>query len=104
MNVDNLRLAKDMKYEALYWALGFEELDKGIFTKKYNNLVVKIFADKQYVDFENKLSIINGKIFLLNSHKSFVVLECIDKLLTMGYSISEQEKRQILMDILKKMC
>ena len=32
MNVDNLRLAKDMKYEALYWALGFEELNKGIFT------------------------------------------------------------------------
>ena len=30
MNVDNLRLAKDMKYEALYWALGFEELDKNL--------------------------------------------------------------------------
>ena len=43
MNVDNLRLAKDMKYEALYWALGFEELNKGIFTKVYNkNLKVKL--------------------------------------------------------------
>ena len=42
MNVDNLRLAKDMKYEALYWALGFEELEKNTFSKKYNNLIVKI--------------------------------------------------------------
>ena len=31
MNVDSLRLAKDMKYEDLYWALGFEELEKNIF-------------------------------------------------------------------------
>ena len=33
MNVDNLRLAKDMKYEAVYWALGFEELEKNTFYK-----------------------------------------------------------------------
>lgn len=90
MNVDNLRLAKDMKYEALYWALGFEELDKGIFTKVYNkNFTVKINADKQMVDYDNKISIINGESLLLTTHKSFVILECIDKLLTMGYKPSE---------------
>lgn len=90
MNVDNLRLAKDMKYEALYWALGFEELNKGIFTKAYNrNLTVKINADKQMVDFDNKISIVNGESLLLTTHKSFVILECIDKLLTMGYKPSE---------------
>ena len=51
MNVDNLRLAKDMKYEALYWALGFEELNRGIFNKVYNkNLKVEINADKQQFD------------------------------------------------------
>lgn len=90
MNVDNLRLAKDMKYEALYWALGFEELNKGIFTKVYNNnLKVEINADKQQVDLGNKISIVNGETLLLTTHKSFVILECIDKLLTMGYKYSE---------------
>jgi DNA modification methylase len=90
MNVDNLRLAKDMKYEALYWALGFEELNKGIFTKVYNkNLKVEINADKQQVDLGNKISIVNGETLLLTTHKSFVILECIDKLLTMGYKPSE---------------
>lgn len=90
MNIDNLRLAKDMKYEALYWALGFEELDRGIFTKVYNNsLIVRINADKQIVDFYNKIPIINGESLLLTTHKSFVILECIDKLLTMGYKSSE---------------
>ena len=90
MNVDNLRLAKDMKYEALYWALGFEELNKGIFTKTYNkSLSVKINADKQMVDYDNKISIVNGESLLLTTHKSFVILECIDKLLTMGYKPSE---------------
>ncbi len=89
MNVDNLRLAKDMKYEALYWALEYEELEKGIFTKKYNNLTVRIDVDKQLVDFSNKLSIVNGESLKLDSHKSFVILECINKLLTMGYNIKE---------------
>lgn len=90
MNVDNLRLAKDMKYEVLYWALGFEKLNKGIFTKVYNkNLKVEINADKQQVDLGNKISIVNGETLLLTTHKSFVILECIDKLLTMGYKPSE---------------
>lgn len=89
MNVDNLRLAKDMKYEALYWALGFEELEKNTFFKRYNNLIIKIDSELGLVDFENKLSIVNGDSFKLDTHKSFVVLECMDKLLSMGYSISE---------------
>ena len=60
MNVDGLRLAKDMKYEALYWVLGYEELEKGIFTKQYGDLTVKIDAERQTVDFNNRLSIVNG--------------------------------------------
>lgn len=89
MNVDNLRLAKDMKYEALYWALGFEELEKNIFSKHYDNLIIKINSELGLVDFENKLSIVNGNMFKLNTHKSFVILECIDKLLSMGYLVSD---------------
>ena len=89
MNVDNLRLAKDMKYEALYWALGFEELEKNTFYKQYSNLTIKINSELGLVDFNNELSIVNGSSFKLDTHKSFVILECIDKLLSMGYSIFE---------------
>ena len=89
MNVDNLRLAKDMKYEALYWALGFEELEKNTFFKHYNNLKIKINSELGLVYFDKKLSIVNGNCLKLDTHKSFVILECIDKLLSMGYSISE---------------
>lgn len=89
MNVDNLRLAKDMKYEALYWALGFEEYEKNEFFKHYKNLTIKINSELGLVDFNNRLSIVNGDSFKLDTHKSFVILECIDKLLSMGYSISE---------------
>lgn len=79
-----------MKYEALYWALGFEELKKNIFTKIYNKcFIVKINAEKQLVVFDNKISFVNGETLLLTTHKSFVALECIDKLLTMGYKPSE---------------
>lgn len=89
MSVDNLRLSKDMKYEALYWALGFEELEKNIFSKHYDNLIIKINSELGLVDFENKLSIVNGNMLKLNTHKSFVILECIDKLLSMGYLVSD---------------
>lgn len=89
MNVENLRLSKDMKYEALYWALGFEELEKNIFSKHYDNLIIKINSELGLVDFENKLSIVNGNMLKLNTHKSFVILECIDKLLSMGYLVSD---------------
>ncbi len=83
-------IAKDMKYEALYWALGFEELGKNVFTKEYtSNLKIAIYSEKQYVDFNGKLSVVNGDKLLLNSHKSFVILECLDKLLTMGYKASD---------------
>ena len=83
MQISNLELSKDMKYEALYWALGFEELERNIFSKNYGSFVAKIYADKQYVDYNDKLSIVNGDRLMLDTHKSFVVLECIDKLLSM---------------------
>lgn len=52
-------------------------------------MMFNTFIFTRFSRFENKLSIVNGSIFKLESHKSFVVLECIDKLLSMGYSISE---------------
>lgn len=82
-------IAKDMKYEALYWALGFCEYEKGIFTKEYSSIKATINSDTAKVDFESKISIVNGEDLILNTHKSFVILECVDKLLTMGYKPSE---------------
>ena len=38
-------LATDMKYEALYWALGFIEYEKGIFEKEY--ISIKIVIDSE---------------------------------------------------------
>ncbi len=89
MQISNLELSKDMKYEALYWALGFEELEKSVFTKNYGSFAAKIYAEKQFVDYGDNLSIVNGERLVLDTHKSFVVLECIDKLLSMGYQVSE---------------
>lgn len=81
-------IAKDMKYEALYWALGFEETMSGIFEKNYSNTKGIIDSNNQYASFDG-ITIIGKDKLNLNSHKSFVVLELIDKLLSMGYSKSE---------------
>lgn len=78
-------IAKDMKYEALYGALGYEEAEKGIFVKGGRT----INSNEQYADFGPMLTIVSSEKLLLDSHKSFVILECIDKLLDMGYSPSE---------------
>ena len=86
----NYRFAMDMKYLALYWALGFVEINEDIFAKTYKGgYKVIIDAGKQYVDFGNRITIIGGKYLPLNTHKSFVILECVNKLLCMGYLPSE---------------
>ena len=72
-------IAKDMKYEALYWALGFIEYKKGIFEKEYNSIKIIIDSERGIVDLDSKISIVNSDSFKLDSHKSFVILECIDK-------------------------
>ena len=74
-------IAKDMKYEALYWALGFEKKESGVFTKKYaDGYCAEIDSEKQSARSDG----INEPV-ALKTHESFVVLECLDKLLSMGY-------------------
>lgn len=75
-------ICKDMKYTALYWALRFYEMEEDVYIKSYNGYKLTIYAAGQYVDFGEKIK--NGRRYYLNSHKSFVVLECIDRLLTNG--------------------
>ena len=77
-------ISMDMKYTALYWALRYEETALDVHEKSYNGYTVTIYAEKQYVDFGKK---INGcRKYPLTSHKSFVVLECLDRLLCDGYT------------------
>ena len=86
----NYKYSEDMKYLALYWALRFVETEEDILIKTYKDgYKVTIYAESQYVDFGDGITIIGDNHYSLTSHKSFVVLECVDKLLTMGYSPSE---------------
>ena len=87
-NIADLRIARDMKYTALYWNLRFYEIEENLFVKEYSNNTITIYAEKQYADLK-KITVVNGDRLNLDSHKSFVVLECIDKLLNMGYKPSE---------------
>ena len=75
-------IAKDMKYEALYWALGFEERRKDLFGKDYKHNFAGIYTDRQNVIFSD-IRALDG-IISLKTPESFVVLECIDRLLELG--------------------
>ena len=81
--LSDLRLSKNMKYTALYWAMRFSEREPEIFIKRFQNgVTLEIHADKQE-------TFLNGERYLeLNSHESFVALECINRLLSLGFSLS----------------
>ena len=69
-----------MKFTALYVAMRFFEHEPGIFEKTY--------PDGTYIriDSENQNACIDENTFIkLNTHESFVELECINRLLELGY-------------------
>ena len=76
-------IAKDMKYTALYWALRFVETELDIHIKNYGSYCVTVYADRQEVDFGDRVCH-EGRYSLLR-HKDFVVLELVDRLLSSGY-------------------
>ena len=82
--LSDLRLSKNMKYTALYWAMRFFEHTPNIFEKIFadgTHIVIK--ADTQEV-------FINGNfVFLLDTHESFVKLECINRILSLGYLMKD---------------
>lgn len=83
--LSDMRLSKNMKYTALYWAMRFYEKEPDLFIKKYANAIIEIKASKQEV-------LINGvKAFDLLTHESFVLLECINRLLSLGYDLCDFE-------------
>ena len=87
-SISDLRLSKNMKYTALYVSMRFHEHEEGIFEKTYfDGTIIEIESNNQTVR-------INGKVsFILDTHESFVKLECINRLLGLNYSINDFELR-----------
>lgn len=85
VKLSDLRLSKNMKYTALYWSMRFSEVEPDIFIKKFlsQNVMITIKANEQKVYINDVFA------FELSSHESFVKLECINRLLTLGYSMSD---------------
>ena len=84
INLEALKFSHNMKYTSLYSSMLFSEDNEDIYQKKYNDgTIITIEANTQ------KLLINYELAFFLNSHESFVKLECIDRLLNLGYKISD---------------
>lgn len=82
--LSDLRLSKNMKYTALYVAMRFFEHAPEVFEKTYSNgTYIKIDSGNQTVFFNG------NKAFELNTHESFVKLECVNRLLMLGYSLDD---------------
>ena len=77
-------IAKDMKYTALYWALRFIEYDLDVHVKLYGDYKITIYAEKQSVDYGDRIKVIDPGLNRLVRHKDFVILECVDRLLSNG--------------------
>ncbi len=87
--VSDNRISKDYKYLALYWALGFEPNTQGIFTKDYGDCRIEIEPETGMASLSKPLTYLGGPNMPLTDDKSFVILECVDRLLELGYSASE---------------
>lgn len=74
-----------MKYTALYWALRFVEEQLDIHIKEYGDYAIKVFAEEQRVDYGERIKIYDDSLNCLIRHKDFVILECVDRLLSKGY-------------------
>ncbi len=82
--LSDLRLSKNMKYTALYWAMRFFEHTPDIFDKTFHDgthIVIKANSQEVYINDEFA--------FLLDSHESFVKLEFINRVLGLGYTIND---------------
>ena len=83
------RVSGDFKYLALYWALGYEPDGRGVFYKDYGDCHIEIDPEKGEATFGVPLTLVGMAKYPLDTHESFVVLECIDRLLELGYHASE---------------
>lgn len=82
--LSDLRLSKNMKYTALYVTMRFFEHEPNVFEKEYDNGV------KIVINSENQSVFIYGSFaFELSTHESFVKLEFVNRLLSLGYSLDD---------------
>ena len=88
-DVNRNRVSGDFKYLALYWALGFEPNDAGIFVKDYGDCRIEIDPDGGIARLSKPLTLIGMDVLPLDTHESFVILECVDRLLELGYYAGE---------------
>lgn len=83
-NLTDLRISKDMKFTALYTAMRFFECEPDIYTKIYkDNTIIKIHANNQKVFINDK------EVFLLDTKESFVKLECINRIIELGFNLND---------------
>jgi hypothetical protein len=82
----------DMKYIILYHKLGFQEISPDIFEKKYPDCIITIDSEKQIFSYADA-------VYPLLDHKDFVILECLDRLLRLGYSSEDVHLTEALYDI-----
>ena len=92
----------DFKYTSLFWKLGFVEETSDNYVKKYSDSYqINIEAEKQVINYGNNFKTNNITPINLYEHKDFVVLECVNRLLEMGYSrtnlqlIGDSEKAEM---------
>ena len=82
--LSDLRLSKNMKYTALYWAMRFFEHTPDVFEKSFadgTHIVIKANTQEVFIN--------DNFAFLLDSHESFVKLEFINRILGLGYKIND---------------
>ena len=80
--------------------LGFtpQEGAKGIFQKKYaqhRNYVIAVNCNAQSIDYGNKIKCGSKRTSNFSKDENFVVLECVDRLLTKGYKPENIELEKI---------
>ena len=101
MALSDLRLSKNMKYTALYTAMRFYEHAPELYIKQYaSGFSAEIDAAKQIAVFDGATEI------NLNTHESFVVLELVDRLFSLGYAPSDVsvKERQVQFKALTVHC
>lgn len=77
-----------MDEKQLLCALGFVVKDgsKGIYTKSYvNNYSINVDFQAKRINYGNKIKAENGTTQNFSQQENWVVLECVDRLLTKGY-------------------
>ncbi|MCH3966325.1 MAG: leucine-rich repeat protein [Bacilli bacterium] len=86
--ISDNRMTKDFKYLALYYAMGFKKGKGGLFTK--GGLSIDSETGTALL---GEITVVGSPSLRLDSHKSFVVLELVERLLTLGY-----DPREIIVD------